>query len=201
MCLPGVPSLPVSLCPAASVGPSVFASGSDASSAELELELELLLELLASGFPLAAPFPSSPGKGNSAAVLAAEAVPGVAPGASGACRTPFGFAGAPYGVSDAPLPPPLPSSGNGNCSAALCFPEAAGVVPHGTGCGVTEHGAGPPDVFGNGLAAGVLCATHATAHAIHTTAAGTTPGCLRIVIPFPFSLDDSPRAFGIVSPV
>ena len=48
------------------------------------------------------------------------------------------FAGVAYGVSEVPLP--LASSGNGNCSVALCFREPPGVVPHGTGCGATEQG-------------------------------------------------------------
>jgi hypothetical protein len=163
----------LSISPAASAGPA----GSAASSPELELlldELELLLELFASeppfasGVPLtAASFPSSPGNGKSPsnpffpAGAAPEVAPGVvpetAPGASAVCGTPLGFAGVAYGASEVPLP--LAASGNGNCSVALDFPETAGVVPHGTGCGATEHGTRPAAGVGAGTATGVGAGT------------------------------------------
>lgn len=124
-------------------------------------------------------------------------MPEAAPEASGVCATPLSFAGVAYGVSEVPLP--LASSGNGNCSVALGFPETAGVVPHGTGCGATEQGTrsaageGAAAGVGAGPAFGVLCAPQATAaHAAHTPATTGIQKCLRISIPFPSSLDDSP---------
>jgi hypothetical protein len=232
-----VPSLPVSFNPAASGEPAAFVSGPAAAASPPELELELLLDELEllpaplapaplpTGLSFAAPVPS-PGNGNCAAVFAAEPAPAAAPAAapvaapelalaaSGACGTPLRFAGAAYGVSEAPLP--LASSGNGNCWVAFTFPGSAVVVPHGTGCGATEHGAGPAAAASNGavpavvpavaegvvpavaaepcsgLDAGVLCAPQAiAAHAIHAPATTTIPKCLRISFPFPSSLDDS----------
>ncbi len=224
-----MPSLPLSVNPAASGVPAVFASGSvvfasGLAAAPSSPELELLLELLPSapalafGVSLTPSFPSSPGNGNCAAVFAAEPAPeaaleaapaaapeaalAVAPAASGACGPPLSVAGSAYGVSNAP--PSLASPGNGNCWVALCFPGSAVFVPHGTGCGATEHGAGlaagagegivPAAGVGAGTAAGVLCAPHATAaHAIHAPATNAIPELLRISFPFPLSLDGPPR--------
>ena len=79
-------------------------------------------------------------------------MPEAAPEASGVCGTPLGFSGVAYGVSEVPLP--LASSGNGNCSVALDFPETGCVVPHGTGCGATEHGTRPAAGVGAGATEG-----------------------------------------------
>ena len=84
------------------------------------------------------------------------------------------------------------------------LPRFAVFVPHGTGCGATEHGAEPAAGEGEGIvpaagvgagpAAGVLCAPHATAaHAIHAPATNAIPERLRIAVPFHLSLDAPPR--------
>jgi hypothetical protein len=147
---------------------------------ELLDELELLEEF-ASEAALALPFSSS-GNGNAAAVLAAgvalgaelEAVPVAAPAVLCTDGRLLELAGAAYGFRDVPLP--LVSSGKGNFSVALVFPEVADGVPHGSGCGSTEHGAGA------GFSVDVLCAPHTPAVAI-TPATSIAPSRLRIASP------------------
>ena len=159
MCRPGkagAPSLPLSCSPGEVGLPS--ASIPDVSLLELELLLELLLA--AAGFTafgsVASGLSASPGNGN---FLAA----GVA-GAEGASGAPLKFGDPMPGLGDALSP------GNGNFCAASGLLAGFGVVPHGSGCGATEHGAG--------LASGLLCATHGnTAHAAPIS---THPRSLRI---------------------
>lgn len=161
MCLPGVGGLPwLPLSVSAGVAGLVSGSKTGASPAELEL----LLEPLASGLPAASGFAASPGNGKSFFAAGVD-VCGVT-GASGTCGTPFRLGVDDAGAGVGMIPPFSP--GNGNFLAAAGLFPGAGVVPQGSGCGATEHGAE--------FDAGVVCAAHGIAAQANTSS--IDPRCL-----------------------
>ena len=164
-----------------SAGATGLPLASTAGESSPELELELLLEPDAPGLAAVSGLSASPGNGKSFFAAGADGTLG----ASGADGAPLRL-GVPESAGAGLLP--LLSPGNGNFCIALGLLAGAGVVPHGSGCGVTEHGAGLSD--------GLLWAPHGIA--ANAPASTIAPRCLRIGNSLLHQFRRFPRGLGLL---